>query len=231
MSAMAHRGHVAAGAALALASLMAPAAGARTVADVVRTLGPAARERLRPSFDAARVAYPPRAVTLLALKEERRVEVWARGPSGPSRSVVSYPILAASGGAGPKLREGDRQVPEGAYRVLWLNPASSYHLSMKVDYPNAHDVRQARAEGRTALGGDIFIHGRDVSIGCIALGDPAIEELFVLASDVGLPRVAVLIAPRDFRRRPPDAGDRGHAPWVADLYRTLHAEMAALGTR
>jgi hypothetical protein len=229
MSAMARRGLAGSAAALVLASLMAPTAGARTVADVVRTLGPAARERLRPAFGAARVAYPPRAVTLLALKEERRVELWARGHSGPSRAVASYPILAASGGPGPKLRQGDLQVPEGVYRILWLNPASSYHLSMKVDYPNAHDVRQARADGRTELGGDIFIHGRNVSIGCIALGDPAIEELFVLASDVGLSRVTVLIAPRDFRRRAPDAGDRGHAPWVGQLYRTLHTEMTALG--
>lgn len=204
-----------------------PVAG-RTVEDVLHAIGPAARDRLRPMFTAAGVPYPPPAVTLLALKQERRLEVWAtRGDDAPRR-VASYPILAASGGAGPKLREGDRQVPEGVYRLQWLNPASSYHLSMKVDYPNAFDRRWALAEGRTRPGGDIFIHGRDVSIGCLALGDPAIEEMFVLASDVSLPRVKVLIAPVDFRRGRAVAPDPARPAWVDELYRTLRAEMAAL---
>ena len=202
---------------------------ARTIEDVVRDVGAAARARLHPSFAAAGIAYPPRSVTLLALKEERRVELWATGASGPRRRLTSYPILAASGGAGPKLREGDRQVPEGVYRILWLNPASSYHLSLKVDYPNAFDRRQARADGRTSLGGDIFIHGRDVSIGCIALGDPAVEELFVLAHDVGLSHLKVVIAPRDLRTPRTGPLESGHAPWVDGLYDVLRAEMAALG--
>src|SRR5262245_32383592 len=135
-----------------LAALAAPPLmEARTVADVVRTIGPTARERLRARFDAARVAYPPRSLTLLALKEEKSLELWA-GPEGAHRAVHAYPVLAASGMPGPKLREGDLQVPEGVYRLLWLNPNSSYHLSMKVDYPNAFDLRRARAERRGNLG-------------------------------------------------------------------------------
>ena len=215
--------------ALALGAPACPAE-ARSVADVVRSVGPAARERLAPRFAATGVAYPPRSFTLLALKEERRVELWA-GDAGALRLVHTYPIRAASGTAGPKLREGDRQVPEGVYRILWLNPNSSYHLSLKVDYPNAFDRRRARAEGRTHLGGDIFIHGRDVSIGCIALGDPAIEELFVLSSDVRLPRVKVVIAPRDLRLH--GGRDVASAPdrWTDELHRALSAEMAVLSAR
>ena len=203
---------------------------ARSVADVVRDMGPAARERLRPHFAAAGVAYPPRSVTLLALKEERRVELWAAAAGSP-RIVRSYPVLAASGVAGPKLREGDLQVPEGVYRIPLLNPNSQYHLSMKVDYPNAFDRRRARAEGRTRLGGDIFIHGRAVSIGCIAVGDPAIEELFVLASDVGLARIKVLIAPRDLRQSAGRDVAPSGSPWLDELYAALRAEMAALRSR
>jgi hypothetical protein len=199
---------------------------ARTIDDVLRTLGPAARARLRTHFASANVAYPPPSITLLALKEERRLELWAG-----ARLVHTYAILAASGVAGPKLREGDLQVPEGVYRILWLNPNSSYHLSLKVDYPNAFDRRRARAEGRTRLGGDIFIHGRDVSIGCIALGDPAIEELFVLASDAGLSNVKVLIAPRDFRRHAGRDASAAGAPWLDELYASLRREMTALRTR
>jgi hypothetical protein len=211
---------------LALVTMTAPL-DARTVEGVVGQLGPAARERLRPHFTAAGVPYPPRAVTLLALKEERRLELWA-GRANAMRLVRSYAILAASGGPGPKLRQGDLQVPEGAYRIPWLNPNSLYHLSMKVDYPNALDRRQARRDGRTDPGGDIFIHGRDVSIGCIALGDPAIEELFVLAADVGLPRVKVLIAPRDLRLHAGRGVASGRPAWVDELYRSLREEMRAL---
>lgn len=213
----------------ALVALAVAPAEARTIEGVVRDRGPAARARSKPHFAAAGVAYPPAAVTLVALKEERRLELWAGAPRA-MRLVRTYEVQAASGGAGPKLREGDLQVPEGVYRILWLNPNSSYHLSMKVDYPNAFDRRQARREGRTRLGGDIFIHGRSVSIGCIALGDPAIEELFVLASDVGVPRIKVLIAPRDLRRHAGRDVEDGRPEWVQELYRTLRAELRALGS-
>jgi murein L,D-transpeptidase YafK len=205
---------------------MSGAASARTIEGVVRELGPAARARLAGHFRAASVTYPPRAVTLLVLKEERLLELWADGPAGP-RLVHRYPVLAASGVPGPKLRQGDLQVPEGVYRVLWLNPNSSYHLSLKLDYPNAFDRERARRDGRTDLGGDIFVHGRAVSIGCVALGDPAIEELFVLAADVGTARVKAVIAPRDLRV--PSARDPEIAsPWAPELYRLVRREMARL---
>ncbi|MET0551756.1 MAG: L,D-transpeptidase family protein [Vicinamibacteria bacterium] len=204
---------------------MSGPAAARTVEGVVRDLGPAARARLAPRFRAAGAAYPPRAVTLLVLKEERVLELWAEGAS--PRLVHRYPVTAASGVAGPKLRQGDLQVPEGVYRVLWLNPASSYHLSMKLDYPNAFDRAHARRDGRTDLGGDIFVHGRAVSIGCVALGDPAIEELFVLAADVGTARVKAVIAPRDLRA--PSARDpEVAAPWASELYALVRREMSRL---
>lgn len=212
-----------------LLSLSALGSGAvaerRTVADVVRSLGPEARARLRPHFEKAGVAYPPRAATLVALKAERRLELWAEDARG-QRFVREYEIQAASGRLGPKLVEGDLQVPEGLYRVLFLNPTSSYHLSMKLDYPNAFDRRQAARDGRRQLGGDIFIHGRAVSIGCIALGDPAIEELFVLAHDVGVPRLKAVIAPQDFRRQRPDAaGLRPDVGWLPELYAQLEREL------
>ncbi|MBI4345653.1 MAG: L,D-transpeptidase family protein [Elusimicrobia bacterium] len=208
-----------------LALLLAAAAFAapRTVGDVLRRFGPPADRRLSPYFEAARVEYPPRRLTLLALKEERRLEVWAETGGRPVL-VRSYPIVRASGGPGPKLREGDGQVPEGRYRISLLNPNSSYHLSMKIDYPNAFDRRQGAREGRTRLGGDIFIHGRDVSIGCLAMGDAAIEELFVLASRVGVQNIDVLIVPHDLRQRPAPAA-AGRA-WVERLYADLAREAA-----
>jgi hypothetical protein len=196
---------------------------ALTIADALRIYGPNARLRLAPHFKRAGVAYPPKRIALLAFKKERRLALWA-GDAKSWRFVRAYPILAASGHAGPKLMQGDFQVPEGLYRIEYLNPASSYHLSMKVGYPNAFDRAQAARDGRTNLGGDIFIHGKNVSIGCIAIGDPAIEELFTVAEDVGPRNIKVIIAPNDLRVA--GAPLREDAPlWIAGLYRTIAAAL------
>lgn len=203
--------------------------GTRTVADVVARYGPGARKRLEPHFQREGVAYPPRQIALLVFKNERRVALWARGGAAGSQPadwkfIRAYPILAASGHAGPKLREGDYQVPEGVYRIEHLNPMSSYHLSMKVNYPNEFDRRMASRDRRKRLGGDIFIHGKNASIGCVALGDRAIEELFTLVAQTGHARVKVIIAPNDLRT----AGAIVHAEapqWVGDLYRTIAAAL------
>ncbi|HEU4679114.1 MAG TPA: L,D-transpeptidase family protein, partial [Terrimicrobiaceae bacterium] len=189
----------------------------RTIEDVVSALGVRVESRLRPVFDRAGATFPPPNLTVLALKQERRLELYVTLEDGSQRFILSYPILAASGVAGPKFREGDRQVPEGLYRIELLNPNSRYHLSLRVNYPNVADVEQARAEGRdlAGLGGDIMIHGGAESVGCLAIGDPAIEELFVLVAGTGLDKVRLMIAPRDFRRETEDAL-AGHAPsWVA----------------
>jgi len=198
----------------------------RSIADVLARYGPSARARMKPHFERAGVAYPPRETAILAFKDEERVAVWARGANGRWRFICRYPILAASGHAGPKLRQGDLQVPEGIYRIAHLNPNSSYHLSMKVNYPNDFDRRMAVRDRRTRLGGDIFIHGQDVSIGCIAIGDRAIEELFTLVAETGHSRVKVIIAPNDLRSE--GAILHEDTPrWAAGtLYRDLQAALA-----
>lgn len=220
------RGVVALAVALGFHMKDAGIVSARSVAEVMGAIGPPTRPRLLPFFRAAAVPYPPRRLALLALKEERRLELWAETAPRPV-FIRSYPVLAASGGPGPKLAEGDGQVPEGIYRVLWLNPNSRFHLSMKLDYPNAFDRVKARSDGRRRLGGDIFIHGNAVSIGCLAMGDEAIEELFVLVADTGLEKVRVLIAPRDLRTGPADGNESARrVAWASDLYRRLAAELA-----
>lgn len=202
-------------------------AGERSVQDVMVDLGPEAEARLRARFAKAGAAFPPRRAHLLAFKSERRLELWAEADGG-RRRIHSYPILATSGTTGPKLREGDEQIPEGIYRVTWLHPNSSYHLSMKLDYPNEFDREQAAREGRTQLGGDIFIHGSDVSIGCLAMGDSAIEELFVLAARIGREDLTVVIAPWDLRVKPPPATEKiaDGRPWLTQLYSQLATTLA-----
>lgn len=205
--------------------------GSRSVSDVLHIYGPESVERLVPYFKKAGVDYPPREVTLLALKAERRMEIWAPDRRGTNKLIRSYDIQAASGTRGPKLREGDRQVPEGVYRLVLLNPNSNYHLSMKLDYPNSFDRYQAQMEGRSRLGGEIFIHGKAVSAGCLAMGDMTIEELFVLVAHVGKENVKVVIAPHDPRQKAlmPASGDLPE--WVPELYQTIAYEVGQLQPR
>jgi hypothetical protein len=194
-----------------------------SVASVVAELGPRVRIHWAPYLRAAGLAYPPPELALLAFKRERRLEVWGRA-DGPWTRIDALPILAASGVAGPKLREGDRQVPEGMYRVVAFNPQSRFHLSMLLDYPNADDVAEAEIEGRTDLGNEIFIHGGAVSVGCLAIGDWAIENLFVLVADVGLEHVQVILAPRDPRNGAGLTPIPG-VPFTAELYRRIEEQL------
>ena len=197
-------------------------AGPRSVETVLGQVGPAKRRALRASFETNGLPYPPSSLTLVAYKQERRLEVWPSGPQGWKR-VRAYAVLAASGEPGPKLREGDGQVPEGLYRLTALNPNSSYHLSIRVDYPNEFDRARGREDGRSRLGGDIFIHGKAVSIGCLAIGDDAIEELFTLVADTGLANARVIIAPAERLDVPANS-----PAWVAELYRRIERELRAL---
>lgn len=198
----------------------------RTVDEVIKHYGPAAEQRLKARFVAAGVSYPPDQVSLLALKDQDVLEVWAQ-QNGTTARVHSYPILAASGVAGPKLREGDFQVPEGLYQIIAFNPNSAYHLSLKLNYPNTFDWQQARAEGRDQPGSNIFIHGKAVSVGCLAMGDPAIEELFTLVHRVGRGQVEVVIAPHDPRSSPlvPAQSD---PLWVGELYAHITAAVSRI---
>ncbi|HYG74641.1 MAG TPA: L,D-transpeptidase family protein [Planctomycetota bacterium] len=190
----------------------------------------AALMRVKPFLAKAGFTQTPSAIALLAFKQERRLELWAQNGSS-WLPVKSYPILAASGKAGPKLREGDKQVPEGIYQVSFLNPNSNFHLSMKLNYPNAFDLQKAALDKRdpAKLGGDICIHGWEVSVGCIAIGNVAIEELYFLADRVGARNVKVLIAPNDLRRMAPIT--RTQLPWLNDLYGNLKTELQAFTVR
>jgi murein L,D-transpeptidase YafK len=201
---------------------------AATIAERLEQYGPPARARWLPHFKQASLAYPPVALVFVGLKAERTLQVYAKSGTNSLCFVRSYPILAASGAAGPKLREGDRQVPEGIYAIELLNPNSSYHLSLRVNYPNAFDRAQAAKEQRTKLGGDIMIHGKAVSIGCLAMGDEAAEDLFVLAADTGLKTITVILAPVDFRTGKTVTEDAKLPAWTPALYQEIKTRLAEL---
>jgi murein L,D-transpeptidase YafK len=193
-----------------------------TVDGALSAYGKKSDNRFRAVCKRAGVQYPPRRVMLVAFKEEKQLEVWGANRSSAYKRLAVYPILAASGVAGPKRKEGDYQVPEGFYRISALNPASQFHLSLRVDYPNTEDIAH-RTVQQHKMGGDIYVHGGAASIGCIALGDPAIEEIFCLIARAGSGERQIIIAPQDIRakNRLPATSDA----WVADLYRRIQGRL------
>lgn len=195
---------------------------------VIDKYGEDAEQRLTPYFQASGISYPPKTIKLLALKQEKVLELWAEN-NGNYKWVRNYKIKAASGISGPKLREGDHQVPEGFYKIIGLNPNSSFHLSLKLDYPNEFDLQKAKQEGRTSPGSDIFIHGRDLSVGCLAMGDPEIEELFTLVHQVGKSNVDVVITPKDPRKHSLKPS-KNNPQWVANLYEQISEEFSKYKT-
>lgn len=192
--------------------------GGYTIPDRLDMHGGDVAARVAPHFAAKGLHYPPKRLALLAFKDRKLMEVYARDDDAqPWKLVLMYPIRGLSGRLGPKLREGDFQVPEGFYRATFLNANSQFHVSIRLDYPNAFDRERAAADGREKLGSDIMIHGSSASIGCLAMGNETAENLFVLASYAGLPNVRVIIAPTDFRR--PGAVVNVEGPsWLGDLY-------------
>ncbi|AWI10098.1 L,D-transpeptidase family protein [Ereboglobus luteus] len=203
---------------------LASAASAATVQQRVNQYGAAVRARMEPHFKAAGLTYPAARLTFIVLKDVKRLELWAGNNTSkdtPMRLVKTYDIKAASGTAGPKLREGDRQVPEGIYAIESLNPNSRYHLSLRINYPNTFDRARAREERRANLGGDIMIHGKAVSIGCIAMGDEAAEELFVMAAQTGVKNIRVLLCPCDLRSQENFLPPFTAPGWTATIYKNL----------
>ena len=140
----------------------------------------AAAERVRPELEQALASKGLRfgdPVFLRAFKEEGQVELWVRKRDTKKYELFrTWEVAKQSGKPGPKLAQGDGQVPEGFYHVgsSAMKPDSQFHLAFNIGYPNAYD----RHHGRT--GDFIMIHGNCVSIGCLAMTDPKIEEIYTL---------------------------------------------------
>lgn len=201
--------------------------GKKTVAERVAEYGPAARSRMAGDFRKSGVGYPPKRVVLVGLKKENILQVYASSGQGLCY-IRSYPVLGASGELGPKLKEGDMQVPEGIYSVESLNPNSAFHISTRVGYPNDFDREMAEKDGRNNLGGDIMIHGGMASAGCLAMGDEAAEDIFILASDTGITNIQVILSPIDFRTTTLHPGEYPQPEWTKALYARLSRELSEL---
>lgn len=137
-----------------------------------------------------------------AFKLEQTVEVWGKNQNNTDfKLITSYPFCVLSGALGPKRKEGDLQVPEGIYYIDRFNPVSSYYLSLGINYPNKSDKKRGH---KKQPGGDIFIHGKCASIGCIPITDDKIKELYILANQAklnGQSKVPIHIFPTKMTRR------------------------------
>jgi murein L,D-transpeptidase YafK len=118
-------------------------------------------------------------IFIRAFKQEHELEVWATDSLREGYVLLKeYHICRVSGTEGPKRRQGDKQIPEGCYQVERFNPWSNFYLSLGINYPNASD--RILADKRHP-GGQIFIHGSCVTIGCIPMTDERIKEIYILA--------------------------------------------------
>lgn len=135
-------------------------------------------------------------IFIRAFKTEGKLEVWAKNKADVKFVLYkTYDVCAKSGILGPKLKQGDGQVPEGIYGINRFNPTSTYYLSLGLNYPNLADKIRSKAKD---LGGDIFIHGKCVTIGCLPLTDEWIEEVYMLsvcAKSAGQKEIKVHIFP------------------------------------
>jgi murein L,D-transpeptidase YafK len=197
---------------LALASAGTPLAGTPDLADLPGRLAAQGLSLGAPVF-------------IRIFKREFELELWMKGKER-FHLLATYPVCRWSGTLGPKLQEGDHQAPEGFYTVdaAALNPASRWHRSFNLGFPNAFD----RAHNRT--GSFVMVHGGCGSIGCFAMTDPVVDEIWRLvtaALKAGQPRFHVHVFP--FRMTEENLASREHQPWVP-FWRTLKQGYDAFQT-
>ena len=180
-------------------------------------------EKFEPILSSFGIHKYPAQLLLIAFKAEQILEMYAI-INKATILIESYPFTGFSGTIGPKLKNGDKQIPEGIYSVEYLNPNSKFYLSIKINYPNDFDREKASLDGREDLGGDIFIHGKSNTTGCIPVGDEAMEEIFVLAAKADISKIKVIICPQDFRKNDQNPVIP-QINWSEELYDNLKKEL------
>ncbi len=118
-------------------------------------------------------------ILIVAYKNDDELDIYAKSKYQTDyKKIKTYRICSRSGQLGPKRKQGDGQVPEGFYHINRFNPFSNFYLSLGINYPNLSDKRKSKFPN---LGGDIFIHGSCVTIGCLPVTDDFIKEIYLFA--------------------------------------------------
>lgn len=137
-------------------------------------------DTLQKQFKERGLIWPAKFLYIRSFKYDSKLEVWVKNEvSEQFKLFKTYKVCALAGTMGPKRIEGDYQVPEGFYYINEFNPRSNYYLSLGINYPNESDKMLSDA---SIPGGEIYIHGSCVTVGCIPLTDDKIEELYILAA-------------------------------------------------
>jgi murein L,D-transpeptidase YafK len=157
-------------------------------------------DTLQKQFAERGLKWPAKYLYIRSFKYDKQLELWVKNErSEPFKLFKNYKVCLTSGTIGPKRKEGDKQVPEGFYYINEFNPNSNYHMALGLNYPNPSDRVLA---DNNRPGGDIYIHGSCVSIGCIPLMDDMIEEVYVVAAatkSMGQDFIPVHVYPINFR--------------------------------
>ena len=168
-------------------------------------------------------------IILRIFKEEAELELWKQDTTGHFQLLKSYPICRWSGDLGPKVREGDRQAPEGFYTITpqLLNPKSAFYLAINTGFPNAFDKANRRD------GSFLMIHGSCYSSGCYAMTDEQIDDIYALAEDSFIGRPFFQVQAYPFRLTPENLARHRTNPNLAfwemlkignDHFETTHLE-------
>ena len=137
-------------------------------------------DTLKKQFAQKGLQYPPKQLYIRSFKYDSQLEVWIRNTSKEQFQLFkTYKVCALSGSLGPKRVEGDYQVPEGFYYINQFKPNAEFHLALGLNYPNASDELLSDS---LKPGGDIYIHGSCITVGCIPIKDEPIEEVYILAT-------------------------------------------------
>jgi murein L,D-transpeptidase YafK len=137
-------------------------------------------DTLQKQFEAKKLKWPAKYIYIRSFKYDSQLEVWVKNEvKEPFQLFKTYRVCALAGSLGPKRMEGDYQVPEGFYQINVFNPTSNYYLSLGLNYPNISDKLLSDS---MRPGGEIFIHGSCVTVGCIPIRDEQIDELYILAA-------------------------------------------------
>jgi murein L,D-transpeptidase YafK len=153
-------------------------------------------DTLQKQFAAKGLDWPAKNIYIRSFKYDSQLEVWVRNSTKESFKLFkTYRVCALAGTLGPKRLQGDYQVPEGFYFINEFNPNSNYYLSLGLNYPNMSDKILSDS---LQPGGDIYIHGSCVTVGCIPITDQQIDEVYILAAyakDAGQDFIPVHIYP------------------------------------
>jgi len=159
-------------------------------------------DSLKAQFEAKGLVWPAKYVYIRSFKYDSQLEVWVKDKkTDPYKLFKTYKICALAGNLGPKRFEGDYQVPEGFYYFNEFRPRSNYHLALGINYPNASDRMLSDS---IRPGGDVYVHGSCVTIGCIPLTDAPIEELYVLTANTrnaGQDFIPIHVFPVKFKKK------------------------------